>query len=536
MSRINKNAVIRGIYLLPLLFLLTSDFVFAALPFNPSDTGTISILNAGTGINSVFDSKLTELGLAFLTAAKWAVVIMTATAAIMIGLGIEDGKKTLWNWILGFGLAINFGWLLISTGLYSYAINQVPSAPAIDFPMPTLETGDGALKDGAENTDILSNFMKHYLDGVIKPGAEAIMPSCLKLLLIVTVIEATWELAFSLTSGDKVKYIVSMMLKCGFFMFLMTHWIEYMDALSNGFQAIGFTAGGTNLEAGQELKPDSIWKNAFNLFSIWKSESSAFQLGSFIVTGIGMIGTLIVAVLTAFEMFMARIEFFTMALLTIPLLPFAVTSKFGFLADKAIAAMINLSIKLCVIAFITAMSVPFFKGFMENAGKTDKLGENVAVILQCLLATLLIYLMIKKIPDLVSGLLNGQPSISGSNMMDMVKTAARTGVEVGKAVASGGSSVAGAVGGATAGTIGGAVAGAKSKGIVGGLTGGLGSLAKSATRGVMDMASPIAKPIGQAAKSVKENSTRQFKRYNGAQSLKNIVTDPGGFKNGMKPK
>lgn len=492
-------------------------FLFFISDNNIATATSESVINQGTGINTAFDGTLRSLALGFIQVIRVVVVIMTAVAAIMVGLGIEDGKRTIWNWILGAGLAINFGTFMEEIGFWQFASRSITST-APTFYTPDLKDGENAL----ENVDILSGFMDNYLNGIIIPGSKAILPSCMKLLVIVAIIEASWELAFKLVSGDKVKYILSMIIKCGFFMFLMFNWIEYMGALANGFQQLGFTAGGTNLVAGLDLKPDSIWKNAFTMWNIWYDEVSAWDgLGTFIVSCIAAVAMLIVAILTAFEMFMARIEFYTMSLLTIPLLPFAITSKFGFLADKAIGAMINLSIKLCVISFLTAIAVPMMAHVTENAKNAEGFGENIEMIMQAGLVSLLLYLLVKKIPELVAGLLNGQPSLSGTNMMDTVKTAAKAGVEAGKAIASGGSSLAGTGAGVAVG----AVAGARS----GGITGALASLGKSATRGALDAVSPVTKPLGSAFKSVKDKSTRQFKRYNGSQSLRNIISDPGGL-------
>lgn len=50
---------------------------------------------------------LGNFGKGFANIAMVLSVIMTATAAVMVGFGVDDGKKTFWSWILGIGLAIN---------------------------------------------------------------------------------------------------------------------------------------------------------------------------------------------------------------------------------------------------------------------------------------------------------------------------------------------------------------------------------------------------------------------------------------------
>ena len=115
---------------------------------------------------------------------------------------------------------------------------------------------------------------------------------------------------------------------------------------------------------------------------------------------------------------------------------------------------------------------------------------------------------------------------SGASMLDTARSAMKTAGTVAHGaatVASGGAGVAGAA----AGAVGGMIAGGKA----GGVAGALSSLGKSVTRGALDAVSPVTKPIGSAFTSLKNTSSRQFKRYNaGNQSLKGIVKDPGGLK------
>ena len=67
---------------------------------------------------------------------------------------------------------------------------------------------------------------------------------------------------------------------------------------------------------------------------------------------------------------MVRVEFWTMALITIPLLPFGVIGQLKFLAEKAVNTMFNLAIKVFVIAFIATLSVNILTGLVDNAKET----------------------------------------------------------------------------------------------------------------------------------------------------------------------
>ena len=246
-------------------------------------------------------------------------------------------------------------------------------------------------------------------------------------------------MSFKLISGDKVKYIMTMIIKMGFFIWLMDEWIYLTEALGNGFQQIGFIAGGSpNLQANSiGDNADKMISSAFQLYSaIWDKSSILDGIGLVFLTVIGLVVIIFAIFMTAIEMFMARLEFYTMAILTLPLLPFIVTSKFSFLADKAIGAMFNLAIKLSCISFVTAFCVPFFTSFVDKYVESKDPG-GLSAIMQAILAALVIYYLVKKMPELVTGLLNGQPSLGGAGMMDTAKAAGGAAVGAAASVASG---------------------------------------------------------------------------------------------------
>lgn len=416
--------------------MLTGDVAFAdGLDVKASPDAQYGYKMNLSGLNSDFNTEFKKIFDAFMKITSVLMVVMTAAAGIMIGLGIEDGKRTLWNWLLGIGLAFNFTSVAVNLGFFDLLKEPTAATSAVDkLPQITIATNDTA-----GTTGFLADFMKTYLDGIIKPGAKAIEPYCVKILLLLSAIEVGWEMSFKLISGDKVKYIMTMIIKMGFFIWLMDEWIYLTEALGNGFQQIGFIAGGSpNLQANSiGDNADKMISSAFQLFSaIWDKSSILDGIGLVFLTVIGLVVIIFAIFMTAIEMFMARLEFYTMAILTLPLLPFIVTSKFSFLADKAIGAMFNLAIKLSCISFVTAFCVPFFTSFVDKYVESKDPG-GLSAIMQAILAALVIYYLVKKMPELVTGLLNGQPSLGGAGMMDTAKAAGGAAVGAAASVASG---------------------------------------------------------------------------------------------------
>ena len=373
-----------------------------------------SILSGGTGLGGLFDEALFEIGTGLIQAANFVMFFMTIASFIMISLGMEDEKKLLWQIMLGLGLAWNFGGALLDMGFGSDSLAVGGTTQQFKF----------HLKSSGE-FDILGNFVKNYIQNVIVPGSINILPICQKILIILAVIQGTWDLSFKF-HGDKVLYLLSKVLSLGFFVFLMDKWIWAATALGEGFEMIGFLAGGITGIPAEQFSPDGIVNNAFVIFrAFWdQAEFSVSNLGLTLVNIIGMLAVLICLVLAAIEVTVAKIEFYTFALMTLPLLAFGVTEKFKFLEEKAIGAMFNLAIKLGVCTFILTIVVPFTQSFANDMKNATGLWTSLGVLLQAVLGAVMIFWITHSVPALASGLLNGQPSLGGSGMREMTTKAA----------------------------------------------------------------------------------------------------------------
>ncbi len=387
----------------------------------------------GAGFGTTFQTQVSNLSKGLLASAKIIAVIMTAAAGCMVCFGINDGKKTFWNWILGIGLAINFGDLILNL----WSVESVYAPTKIEDYKLLMKSEDDP------SVDILSPFMRYYIS-VIMSGAAVIAPYTVNLTLLLAMIDGAIKVAFDLISGDKIKFLVMMILKVGFFIFLINSWVgtnssyQLMPALSSGFETMGYTAGGAeemikeydraNPDSNIEMQSNQIVTNALNFFNIFWEHAQQQNLLTIFIGLVCVVAAVVILFLTALEMFMVRIEFWTMALITIPLLPFGVISQLKFLSDKAIGTMFNLAIKIFVVAFISTLSVNILTGLVDNARETatssDFIG-NISYFLQVLLYALILFYMTKKIPELVSGLLSGNPSLSGGSMKEMAMSAAR---------------------------------------------------------------------------------------------------------------
>jgi len=431
-----KKFILPTALILSLLFVNDVGVANAAYVFDNNAAVTEiagGLSGGGAGFGTTFQTQMSNLSKGLLASAKIIAVIMTAAAGCMVCFGINDGKKTFWNWILGIGLAINFGDLILNL----WSVESVSAPPKIEDYKLLMKSEDDP------SVDILSPFMRYYI-GVIMSGAAVIAPYAVNLTLLLAMIDGAIKVAFDLVSGDKIKFLVTMILKVGFFIFLIHSWVgtnssyQLMPALSSGFETMGYTAGGAeemvkeydraNPDSNIEVQSNQIVTNALNFFNIFWEHAQQQNLLMIFIGLVCVVAAVVILFMTALEMFMVRIEFWTMALITIPLLPFGVIGQLKFLSEKAIGTMFNLAIKIFVVAFIATLSVNILTGLVDNARETatssDFIG-NISYFLQVLLYALILFYMTKKIPELVSGLLSGNPSLSGGSMKEMAMSAAR---------------------------------------------------------------------------------------------------------------
>lgn len=427
-----------------------------------------SVISGGVGLTTV-DEPLKRLVRGILAVVKPIVVIMTAISGVMVTLNIGgDHKRQIWNLILGLGLAMNFGSVL------GEMWNAPPPATGVQEAIEYSVKVKDETNPDVVSFDILTPFMRYYLT-IIVSGALQIQPIAIKLLLFLALADMSIRLALDLTEKDKVSWMAKTILRIGFYVFLIQHWLgtdglNLMDTLSKGFQEIGFMAAGygqalptsvspdalASLDPKDNLAPDSIVNNGYKMFiriySAVLNSISVFSPAKSLIVVLCSILPLLIAIfcifMTGVEMFMARIEFYTLALLGMPLLAFGVVKHFEYLAQNTIRAVFNCGVKVCVIAFLQAVLCQLFTKYASEIETTVKAestlsnyGALISLCVQFSLMSIIMYLIVRSVPKVIQGLLSGNPSMSGSDMTG-------TAMNVAGSVAAGAGIVAGAKGAA----------------------------------------------------------------------------------------
>lgn len=403
------------------------DTAFAA----SNDYGYGKVLD-GFGNNNQdlanLSDTLKNFGSGFTDVTKVIITIMTATAAIMVGFGVQEGRQAFWSWILAIGLAMNFAPILMTVFGDSQGLSFVtpPDRTKLEIPI----THD------ASSFNFIGNFVSYYWTDIIHPGAGAIVPYACRICLVLTAIDASLQLGLKLVEGDKVKFLVSKLLNCGIYIFLIMNWVGYgptgaegmnlMGNLSNGLRALGYVAG----NGADKYGADSIVSTCIVVVTKFMDVVKDAGLNQTFLAVFLLICTVFIGLMMlmiAMEMVMAQLEFMTMALVTIPLLAFGTLPQLNFLSNKAIGAMFNCGIKLMCITFLTAVIADTLTNYaMKMVSSADSIGyfEQFGNIVTFIFMMIIFWMLIKKMPALIQGLLSGNPSLSGGDMMGAMTNAA----------------------------------------------------------------------------------------------------------------
>ncbi len=84
------------------------------------------------GTSGSLSDQLYQIASGLSAAGHTIIVIMTVVAGCMVVFGLEDGKKVMWSYILGIGLAINFGGFLMDSGMFGGMMKSTGTPSPVD--------------------------------------------------------------------------------------------------------------------------------------------------------------------------------------------------------------------------------------------------------------------------------------------------------------------------------------------------------------------------------------------------------------------
>lgn len=426
MKQRNQSLVLLAI--LGLILLLPAPNALAAgeLDLGNAQSAAVRAADIGLGGNA-FQFTLQKISTGMVVLMRVIATCFIMIGGLMVAFNVESANKLLWNSMLGIGLALNF--FSVITGLFDvdgFAGVQQPFSYQFDL----AKDGDGAF-------NFITPFVREY-ENYCKEGARVIAPVACKLLLCLTGICGGLKIALGMISGDKMKFLIETVMKTGFFMFLILNWfngdynaggimkssgMNLMGSLMEGFRELGFRAGGfitgvpnnDIIAVGTKMFLKGMSAAEFSITSPFMSLAAL----------IALIVMVILLFLTGLEMVMARLEFVTLAMISTIMIPWGALQQTQFLFTSTISAMFSLAVKVSVIAFIEAMSCTILNQYCEKftaAAHNGNIIGNFPLLLQIIFISLLLYFITRKIPELASSLISGQPSLGAGSMISTART------------------------------------------------------------------------------------------------------------------
>jgi type IV secretion system protein TrbL len=263
-------------------------------------------------------------------------------------------------------------------------------------------------------TNILSTFT-----GVFSSGFGLLTPKANTLLGLLAAIEiAVAGLFWALKGQDFTAAFIKKLLHIGFFVFLVANWSAITVDVAKSFVTAGSTAaGGTTVKIedpswiiDQGLMVSTPISDKLDQMSTTSNPMSVLSnLGQMIQYGIALIIILVAFFVIAIQCFVTYIEFYIVAVLGLILIPFGVNKHTAFLAEKALGAVISISVKLMVLAFILSVVHPVL---LSLSLSTD---PSLKSAYEMMLTAMAVAVLAVHAPALAGGLLSGSPSLNAGS-------------------------------------------------------------------------------------------------------------------------
>jgi type IV secretion system protein TrbL len=264
-------------------------------------------------------------------------------------------------------------------------------------------------------TSLFNNFMSAFANGIGFIHGDAKW-----LLGILMVIDLLLAVLLNLSDGDHMKTLITKTLKYGFFIWLVMDYKNLAQVVLNSFKAIGLKAGGGSLSETLLSDPSSLADEGimltspiFDHINNLSTIDVVKNLPDIIFTG--LMGLLIIFCffIIGIQIFITYLEFYVVGALALILLPFGVNKHTAFLGEKAIGAVLSFGIKLMVLSFIAAVTIPLVKTWALPVDPTLK---------QCLclfLRACALMFLSWHAPTMAAGLLSGHPTLTAGTAAGM---------------------------------------------------------------------------------------------------------------------
>lgn len=221
--------------------------------------------------------------------------------------------------------------------------------------------------------------------------------------------------------GDILKQFVMLLLMAGFFLAVITYYKEWSWNLINGLGAIGkeLTPGGYSSES-PFLTGMQLVKLVLDKLSIWSPGNSIALL-------IAALVIIVCFALISAQVVFIKCEAMVAMAAALILVAFGGSSFLKDYAVNAIRYVLAVAFKLFVMQLVLGVGIAFIEGFSTSTAEL----QDIFVVIG---ASVVLLALVKSLPDVCAGIINGSHVSSGSALTSAV--AAAGGGAIGAAIGS----------------------------------------------------------------------------------------------------
>lgn len=286
-------------------------------------------------------------------------------------------------------------------------------------------TPDGKINLG--QTGVFKSLEEQF-EQIATNGVKKLRPHIITLIFLLGLISFCTN--WSLYEGQmRLSMIIGTIMKIGFFFWLAMVWTDVADAIFTSLQNIGLVAANSGVDDNfaSKFNGSTIVDRGFVACSaLWSSLKLTSPIISLIkLGGIGLI--LFSHFWIAFEVFITRVEFRIFECLAFVFLPFGVFQATSFLFQKCVSGVFGYGAKLMVMTFLVGVCESQINWQSEAGAASPFALDEKSTYGDCLvvgLSLLLLAFLVSKAGELASGIVSGQPSMSGRGLVNSMKSVA----------------------------------------------------------------------------------------------------------------
>lgn len=262
------------------------------------------------------------------------------------------------------------------------------------------------------------DMILQQFENLFTGGMGTIQGHTFGMLQILALLDVALALLLKMAGGVQFQTLVNKILKIGFWVFVVSEYDTWINAIIDTFSELGLAAGGGNVGLGLLKQPSQMLEKGMDLangYLEWVSDTitgvdSFFANFDLIIAAYLGAGLIILAfMIIIFQVFITFIEFYIFALLAVFFLAFAVFNKTAFISEKVIGGVLSYGVKLMVLACVLSAIGPIVDSLDFSIQKTPDLDHIIGASACCLTLAFVSW----QAPAVAAGLMNGSPSLTG---------------------------------------------------------------------------------------------------------------------------